>query len=89
MPSKVLDLNGVLGKDVLVGGPDPFSWIDAKYKVTKKLLEKNYENPLEIHTRSDLISHDDYIANLNPVKHKVFMHICSTNDDFAKFVEPG
>ena len=89
LPAHVGDLQGVLGKDVLVGGQDPFTWQDAKYKVSQKLLYKNYDKPLEIHTRSDLIAHDDYIAALNPNKHKVFMHIITTNDDINKDLEPG
>jgi hypothetical protein len=79
----------VLGKDTLVGGPDPFAWLDSKYKVSKKLLEKNFDKPLEIHTRSDLIAHDDYIAALNPNKHKVYMHIISMDESFNRALEPG
>lgn len=88
LPANVGDLQGVLGKDVLVGGQDPFTWADSKYKVTKKLLQKHFDKPLEIHTRSDLIAHDDYIAAINPNKHKVYMHIISTNDDIKRELEP-
>jgi hypothetical protein len=88
LPANVGDLQGVLGKDVLMGGSDPFVWADTKYKVTKKLLQKNWDNPLEIHTRSNLIAHDDYIKVLNPNKHKVFIHIVSTDDAINKELEP-
>lgn len=89
LPSNVGDLQGVLGKDALIGGQDPFAWLDAKYKVSLNLLIKNVDNPLDIHTRSDLIAHDDYIAALNPNKHKVHMHIISTNEDFNRRLEPN
>ena len=89
IPTTVKDLSGVLGKDVLIGGPDPFSWADSKYKVSFQLLEKNHDNPLVIHTRSDLIGHSDYIELLNPSKHKVFIHVCSTDEEFNRQIESG
>lgn len=89
IPTSVKDLNGVLGKDVLVGGPDPFSWTDATYKISRQLLEKNADKPLVIHTRSDLICHADYLERLNPSKHKVFIHVCSTDEEFNRQLEGG
>src|SRR5690606_10837018 len=45
--------------------------------------------PLQIHTRSDLIAHDDYIEHLNPSMHKIFMHISSLNERVNRILEPG
>lgn len=89
-PQLVGDLKGVLGKDVPKGGSDPFVWMDTKYGATKKALEQNFDKPLTINTRSDLIAHDDYINLLNPEKHKINIHILSPEDDrITRILEPG
>lgn len=90
MPRYVEDLKGTLGKDVPTGGADPFAWLDAKYKVTRNLLERNYNKPLTIQTRSDLIAHDDYMEVINPNKHKIMLHVLGTSDRaLARTLEPG
>lgn len=91
LPQKVKDLKGVLGKEVPQGGADPFQWLDSKYGVTKKLLEKNTNTPLTINTRSDLIANDDYMKLLNPSKHKINIHLLGDLDvdRLARFIEPG
>jgi hypothetical protein len=89
-PQLVGDLKGTLGKEVPKGGTDPFAWMDTKYGATKKALEQNYDKPLTINTRSDLIAHDDYIALLNPSKHKINIHVLSPeNDRITRILEPG
>lgn len=80
---------GIMGKELLSGGPDPFAWVDAKYGLSKKLLEENQGKPLTIITRSDLISHDDYMDKLVPGKNNVVMLIAGDNDNFSKNLVPG
>ena len=89
IPSKVKDLDGVLGRDVPMGHGEPLMWMDTKYKISRKLIWDNNQKPLQINTRSDLIAHDEYIAVLNPSKHVVNIHIASLNDDFNKLAERG
>jgi hypothetical protein len=90
LPAKVNDLGGVLGKGVPeANGPDPFAWMDSKYGAGKKALADHQGQPLEIHTRSDLIGRDDYLANIDKDNHKVFMHVPGTNEDINRYLEPG
>ncbi len=46
--------------------PDPFMWVDDKWKAGKQLLRrhKSMGMPAEIHTSSDLIGKDDYIKEI-------------------------
>ncbi len=83
--------NGVLGKGVPDGsGPDPFMWMDNKYQTGKQALIDSKGSPLDIHTRSDLIAHDDYLANIDKDNHKVFMHIPPSQDmNIGRALEPG
>lgn len=90
LPRKVGDLKGVLGKGVPRGdGPDPFAYMDRKYGATAKALLDHYHKPLDIHTRSDLVAHDDYMDYMNPKKHTINMHIMTHNDSIGKYMEPG
>jgi hypothetical protein len=92
LPRKVEDLKGTLGKDVPMGGSDPFIWMDSKYKVTLKLLEKHKGKPLTINTRSDLIAHDDYIEAMDKKNHKIRIHLLADDKDgrrFQRVLEPG
>lgn len=89
-PTKTGDLKGVLGKGVPnANGPDPFMWMDDKYKSTKRALDANYDKPLEIHTRSDLIAKPDYMERINPEKHKINIHVAGDNDRVNRILEPG
>jgi hypothetical protein len=87
-PSKVGDLKGVLGKGVLTGDSDPFAWVDAKYGVSRALLEREKEKPLKIFTRSDLIGHDDYLEKIGK-KHEVNMVFSTPNKSVGRMIEPG
>lgn len=91
IPQQVENLKGVLGKEVPKGGSDPFAWMDTKYEVTKKLLQKNTDTPLTINTRSDLIAHNDYMNLLNPSKHKINIHLLGDMDidRLSRVMEPG
>ena len=84
-----IDPQGHLGKFVEKGGADPFAWMDAKYGVAKQALADNYDKPLKISTRSDLIAHDDYMENLNPAKHKIEFHIFGDNPRALRVATPG
>lgn len=95
LPSKYIeplrDEDGriLLGLDMLVGGADPFLWLDVKYGFTKDFLEKYHNEPMQICTRSDLIAHDEYIASLNKKKHHINIHIQTLNSRFSRLLEPG
>ena len=94
VPQQVKDLKGTLGKDVPLGGSDPFMWMDLKYSITKNLLKSHYNKPLTINTRSDLIAHDDYMEAINPSKHKIRIHVLtaetgSWSTNIGRFLEPG
>lgn len=84
------DLGGVLGKGVpSATGADPFAWIEQKYGTTAKTLERNYNNPLQIHTRSDYIASDTMLEHLNPAKHEINMHFSNTDMKLGHILEPG
>lgn len=70
---------------------DSFMFMDKKYKVTQEFLRilDYYNYPYIIFTRSDLISHDDYLNLLNPDLCSVQMSIASTDDKLNKIIEPG
>jgi hypothetical protein len=89
IPGKVDNLFGVLGKGVPLGnGADPFMWMDHKLGVTKRLLQEHADQPLQIHTRSDLIGHDDYLKHLKK-HHVVYMHVPSMDEEVTRQIEPG
>lgn len=86
----VKKVGGVLGKGVETGsGPDPFMWMDRKYKTGLNALKAHKGLPLEINTRSDLIAHDQYIEHLDPKNHVINIHFMSDNDDINRKLEPG
>ena len=70
---------------------DSFMFMDKKYKVTKELLRilNHYEYPHVIFTRSDLISHDDYLELIDKNLAAIQFSISSTNDELNKRIEPG
>lgn len=84
-----IDPEGHLGKFVEKGGADPFAWMDGRYGVAKQALIDNYDKPLKISTRSDLIAHDDYLEHLNPAKHKVEIHVFGDNARAGRVAIPG
>lgn len=89
-PSWNVDPKGVLGKGVAeANGADPFAWMDQRYGATKKVLAEHKNKPLKIHTRSDLIAHDDYINLLNPDLHEINIHLASDNESLNRKLEPG
>jgi len=65
--------------------------MDKKYKVTHELLKilRYYRYPYIIVTRSDLVSHDEYLNVLDPDLASVQLSIPSLNDDLNKKIEPG
>lgn len=83
------ELQGHLGKHVAKGGADPFAWMDIKYKSTQKALREHGDKIHTISTRSDLISHDDYMNLLDPKKHRINMHISGHIPRLTRGVEGG
>jgi len=86
---KPIDPKGHLGKGVAAGKADPFSWMESKYGVSKKVLEEHAGKPLKISTRSDLIAHDDYLELLDPKLHEVEFHVFSDNARMNRVAVPG
>ena len=70
---------------------DSFMFMDKKYGVTKELLRilNYYKYPYVIFTRSDLISHDDYLELIDKNLAAIQFSISSTNDKLNKSIEPG
>lgn len=70
---------------------DSFMLSDNKYGVTKELLRilNFYRYPFIVFTRSDLVSHTEYLELLNPKLASVQMSISSTNEELNKKLEPG
>lgn len=70
---------------------DPFMWMDRKFKITKEVLRllDHYNVKYIIHTRSDLIGHDEYIQELNPDLCEINIIISSLNDAYNRLMEPG
>ena len=70
---------------------DSFMFMDKKYKITLELLKilKFYDYPYIIFTRSDLVSHDEYMNVMDPDLCSVQMSLASTNDELNKLIEPG
>lgn len=89
VPADKVKHGGTIGKGVSQGGPDPLSWMEMKYGTTKQVIQDAKDKPLTIHTRSDLIAHDDYMQHLTPGKHKIHMHLFSSNEQVNRMLEPG
>ena len=70
---------------------DSFMFMDKKYGVTKEFLRilSHYKYPYVIFTRSDLISHDDYLELIDKRFAAIQISISSTNDELNKRIEPG
>ena len=84
-----IDPKGEIGRDVAKGGADPFAWVDNKYGLTKNVMKENYDKPMTYNTKSDLISHDDYIELINPDTDKVNFHVSALNKRLGKIMEGG
>lgn len=79
----------VIGRQVIHGGTDPLAWMDLKYKVSFEHIKERHGKCLTIHTRSDLIAHDDYIAALDQKNHKVVMYLLDAVPSVLRLQEPG
>ena len=70
---------------------DSFMYMDKKFKVTLELLKilNFYNYPYIIFTRSDLITHDEYLKNLNPCLASIQFSISGDNEAITRKLEPG
>ncbi|MSP19900.1 MAG: hypothetical protein EXR74_10070 [Bdellovibrionales bacterium] len=70
---------------------DSFMFSDKKYQVTLELLRllNFYKYPFIVFTRSDLVSHSEYIEQFDPKLASVQMSISSINDEMNRKLEPG
>ena len=70
---------------------DSFMFMDKKYGVTKELLKilNHYKYPYVIFTRSDLISHEDYLELIDKNLAAIQISMSSINDELNKRIEPG
>lgn len=69
---------------------DPYQPVEKTYQLTKFCLEvlKNYDFPISIQTKSDLILRDkDLIQQFSDIE--VMMSIGTLNDEHRKLLEPG
>lgn len=80
-----------LGLNCIDGVDEPFPWMDVKYRVTLEFLRSLPDGAkLEITTRSDLVAHDDYVAELKRLQTRITI-LCPKWCDDAKLreLEPG
>lgn len=85
-----MDLNSaVIGSKVERGGTDPLAWMDMKYRVTFEHIKRRKGLPLEIHTRSDLVASDDYVAELDRGNHVIYIYSERGGSDLCRRTEPG
>ena len=80
--------NGVMGENVPKGNNDMFHFGQDKHGLTKDYLRKHVNEIKEIRTRSDLISHDDYME-LIPKNVKIKIHLPPGNKLTSKRIESG
>lgn len=100
VPNYSTQATGLIGENRIQGSgvtdanriitPDPFSWMDDKYKAGKELLQKHSREdiPAEIHTSSDLIARPDYIKEI-PEGSTVHMHFLSGDPTIDRMIFPG
>ena len=80
----------VLGADCKQGIDEPFPWLDTKYKVSLTFLQSLPDKTrLIVYTRSDIVAHDDYIAEFRRLNVSINILYTSTNDDQNRITEPG
>lgn len=89
-PTGIIGENRIQGFSTKGPGPDPFSWMDDKYKSAQALLlkHKSLGMPAEIHTSSDLIAKPGYIENI-PEGSTVNFHMLSDNFYLNRMMFPG
>lgn len=70
--------------------PDPLSWYDTKFSITKQLIEKHSTAgiPLEINTSSDLVAREDYVSAM-PKGTTVNMYMLTSNEEINRAIFPG
>jgi len=81
----------LLGSNCLEGIDEPLAWIEMKYQVTLNFL-KSLPNGSKvcITTRSDLVAHDDYIAELSRLQVTVrILAPIFTTEEILRLIEPG
>ncbi len=97
LPNFAARPTGVIGNPTIQGPntaktsvPEPFPWMDDKYKAGKQLLSRHKSQgmPVEIHTSSDLISKPDYIAEI-PEGSTINMHMLTGNGRLDRILFPG
>lgn len=88
-PMQLNPLESILGKQVIDGGTDPVAWLDSKYKITYNHIISRHGLALEIHTRSDLIAHDDYRRVLDKDHHIVIYISEGVTPEELRELEPG
>lgn len=78
-----------IGRKVDKGGTDPCAWIDMKYQVTLNHVRSRRGKALTIHTRSDLIAHDDYVEALDKDHHTIYIYGLQAVESVVRQLEPG
>lgn len=83
-------------KVILGVNSDPFMWMEMKYGITKATLSVLREylyriDSIEMHTRSDLIAHDEYLEELSWLGHRttICIHVPRGGSEAVRYIEPG
>lgn len=80
----------LLGSNCAYGTDEPFPWMDHKYQCTLNFLRSLPDGArVEIQTRSDLVAHDDYIAEFKRLNVSITVLYLTANGDLLRFLEPG
>jgi hypothetical protein len=95
-PNYLSEPTGVIGRPKLVHSvkfnqePDPFAWLDNKWRASHRLLTLHKERgiPLEIHTSSDLIATEDYVNEI-PQGSTVNIYYGPKDSSLMRILFPG
>lgn len=81
--------NDEVGRSVSKGGTDPLMWMDMTYRITHEFIKAKHGYPLKIHTRSDLVAHEDYVNVLDKYNHMIYIYTNDLTEEECRQLEPG
>ncbi len=80
----------LLGENCAQGTDEPFAWMEMKYQCTKEFLRSLPDGArVDIQTRSDLVGHDDYIAEFERLNVNIRILYLTADESLLRFLEPG
>lgn len=92
MPCVVSPNVEAVGTDCVRGLTEPFPWMDIKYRTGLDWIKSRQGKSVKISTRSDLIVHDEYIAELSQcasVEVEIVMLTPLCSEELVRLAEPG